>query len=105
VQEADAAIRKNIQYLHWHILGERLDADDAEIERTYDLFIETWQEGQEKMNADELGPELQNCGANTDVYGVELPEDQRINQDPSYTVRAWMAVVTYLLSDYKFLFE
>lgn len=105
VEEADAAIRKNIQYLHWHILGERLDANDPEIERTYNLFVQTWEEGSNKMGGEEVGPELRDCGANTDVYGVELPEDQRITQDENYTIRAWMAVVTYLLSDYKFLFE
>ena len=35
----------------------------------------------------------------------DLPEAQQISDDTAYTIRAWMAVVTYLLSDYKFLFE
>jgi hypothetical protein len=29
----------------------------------------------------------------------------RIENDDRYTVRAWMAVMTYLLSDYGFLYE
>ena len=31
--------------------------------------------------------------------------ENAINQDPDYTVRAWMGVLTYMLSDYKFLHE
>ena len=31
--------------------------------------------------------------------------EEQITSDESYVIRAWMAVVTYLLSDYKFLFE
>jgi hypothetical protein len=26
-------------------------------------------------------------------------------RDPDYTVRAWMAVVSYMLADYAFLYE
>ena len=35
----------------------------------------------------------------------ELPEEQRLEKDGNYSVRAWMAVITYLLSDYRFLYE
>ncbi len=35
----------------------------------------------------------------------KLPKSKQLTQDKQYTVRAWMAVVTYLLSDYKFLFQ
>ena len=31
--------------------------------------------------------------------------DRRINRDTEYTVRAWMAAVSYLLSDYRYLYE
>jgi hypothetical protein len=31
--------------------------------------------------------------------------DQQFDDDPAYVVRSWMAVVTYLLSVYKFLYE
>ena len=36
---------------------------------------------------------------------VGLPEELRVTEDPDYSVRAWMAVVTYLLSDYNFVYE
>ncbi len=104
VAEAQGAIRKNIQHLHWLFLGERLESNDPEIDRTYDLFVETLEEGRTKLASDELGNRL-DCGATRGLDGVELPEEQQVTEDPDYTVRAWMAVVTYLLADYRFLYE
>jgi hypothetical protein len=36
---------------------------------------------------------------------AELPEEDKLRQDPNYVIRSWMAVTTYLLSDYAFLYE
>jgi hypothetical protein len=30
--------------------------------------------------------------------------DGRLRNDPQYVIRAWMAVVAYLLADYRFLY-
>ena len=43
-----------------------------------------------------------NRDRNTDV---QLPDGRRINRDSEYTIRAWMAAVSYLLADYRFLYE
>lgn len=99
VDEAQAAIKKNIQYLHWHVLGERLEPGDPQLEATYNLFLQTWEEV--PVGESGLGP----CGADRDFNGAELPEEARINDDPTKSIRSWMAVMTYLLSDYKFLYE
>ena len=46
------------------------------------------------------------CHATMDLEtGEELPMDLQMVNDPDYTIRAWMAVTAYLLSDYRFLFE
>ncbi len=37
--------------------------------------------------------------------GDGLPSQDRIEQDSKYTLRAWIAVMTYLLSDFRFIFE
>jgi hypothetical protein len=29
----------------------------------------------------------------------------QITKDPNFTIRAWMAVTTYMLSDWRFLYE
>ena len=43
-----------------------------------------------------------NRDRNTDA---DLPQDRRVNRDSDYHVRAWMAAVSYLLADYRFLYE
>jgi hypothetical protein len=101
------AIKKNIQYLHAHVLGESLPLGDAELERTYKLFVDTWNEGKAALAAKTLTEDLVTaCRARKDPYtDKDLPTADRLEKDPDYTVRAWMAVVTYLLSDFHFLYE
>lgn len=100
-------IRANIRYLYAHVLGEHLAEGSPEVERVYALFDETWQEGTAKVAAKTLGNTPPwNCRGRWDRRtGVELPEGQRLEDDKNYTIRSWMAVVTYLLSDYRFLYE
>jgi hypothetical protein len=99
------AIKKNIQSLHQQLLGEPLDIGDPEIAATYSLFHDTWREGVAAVAANSE-PEWLPCGASKDpLTGADLPDAQQINTDKRYTVRAWMAVITYLLSDYRFLYE
>ena len=107
VPQAQQGIKQTIVHLHKQILGEHLHVDHKEVERTYQLFVETWREGKDKMQSDEVGTNLPGaCQADTDFYtGKALPEDRQIVTDEKYTVRAWMAVMTYLLSDYRFLYE
>ena len=35
----------------------------------------------------------------------DLPEAMRIEQDETYAIRAWIGVLTYLMSDYRFVYE
>ena len=97
-----ADIKKNIQYLHQRLLGETLADSDPELDRTYQLFLATWQElstaGQASL--------IWQCQAQNDpTTGDPLPMGTTIGQDPSFTLRSWMTVVSYLLQDYKFLYE
>lgn len=101
------AIKKNIQYLHERLWGQRPALDDPELLATYGLFLETWREGIQGVAAGDINAWLpyRCAGRVNPVTGEELPEAQRIGDDPRYTVRAWMAVLTYLMSDYQFLYE
>jgi len=107
-----AAIKTNIQYLHSILLAEDLALDSAEIEATYQLFLSTWQQGNILLaNPDEYNPEpstyLYNCRGSWDRENndeVLLPED-RVERDYNYVIRSWMAVMTYLLSDYRYIYE
>lgn len=107
IPDVIADIKANIQHLHSRILGEELDLSDPEIERTFGVFLETWKEGAANVESGKENAWLSWwCQARVDPNTQQdLPEAQKINEDPNYTVRAWMAVITYLLSDYKFLFE
>ena len=117
VVPAVEAIKVAIQHLHKHILGEDLALDDPEILRTYNLFVALWDDGQKGMADPTLayGTQLPwACQVHKDYWMVanagweatpDLPEDQKVVDDPTYTIRAWMGVVSYMLSDYAFLYE
>lgn len=111
IPSASSAIRNNIQYLVSRLWGEYLDAGDPEIERIYQLFLDVWRDGQQGLQRAEDDPErygtgLGNCGLGTNpVTGEELSEEQRLDDDSGYTIRAWMAVTNYMLSDFRFLHE
>ncbi len=91
--EADAQIRRAIMYLHQRVLG-RFDAPDSvEVERTFQLFAGIVGDAAGKKGFDKQ--ENYSCRQNL-VQPVP---------DPNYTVRAWRAVVTYLLRQSEFLYE
>lgn len=103
----EGAIKQNIQYLHAQLLGEDLALDDAEIAKTYQLFAETFAEGNQKIKDKAVNTWLQyDCtGRKNWITGEEVPDGSRLKDDKSYVIRSWMAVVSYLLSDYRFLYE
>jgi len=111
VEDAASAIKANIQYLHQRLLGEYLDLEDPEIQRTYDLYLEVWKDGRDKLELlpEEGGYSQQlpfECQAVNDFWsGQPLPAERQIVNDETYTVRAWMAVLSYMLADYRFLHE
>jgi hypothetical protein len=96
------AIKNNIQHLHERFLAEPLELAHVEIDRTYQVFLDTWRELQV---VNDTGLTWTCQGRWNPLTGEELPEGQRIDQDETYVIRAWMAVVTYLLTDWRFLFE
>jgi hypothetical protein len=91
--------------MHWHLLGESLAPDDPEIARTVDLWNAVYDEGQRGLSAGEYAPDLPAmCQAQVDPWTGEALADPIIT-DEDFTIRAWIAVTSYLLTDYKFLHE
>lgn len=91
--ENDAKIRQAIVYLHQRILG-RFDAiDSPEVERSYQLLAGIVSDASQRKGIDPR--EAYSCRQG---LLAEVP-------DPKYTVRAWRAVVTYLLRQHEFLYE
>ncbi len=104
------AVRRNIQHLHSYLLGEELALTDAEIEHSYALFSTVLKDGQSALASGAESTSLptrcmrnnsMQTGASLNVSGGT---DGRLRSDPNYTIRAWMAVVAYLLSDYRFIY-
>lgn len=96
-----APIIDNIRYLHEMILGERLEANDPEILATYQLLVDAHDDGV----AAGAPPALERPCAND----MNLATGEIVNggttEDPQYVIRAWQAVVAYMLMDYRFVFE
>jgi hypothetical protein len=80
-------IRENAQYLHQHLLGEGLGVDDPEIVATAALFDAT------RLTAAGEESALGICAGNV------------VTSDTGGIVRGWMAVVAYLIMDYRFIFD
>ncbi|MEM6991550.1 MAG: hypothetical protein AAF721_13670 [Myxococcota bacterium] len=100
-----AAVEDNAVYLHGHLLGEYLDADDPEVQRTVDLWMAVHDEGERGLLAMEYPTALPGmCQANNDPWTGE-PIEVPVIEDPNYAIRSWSAVVAYLLTDYKFLHD
>jgi cytochrome c553 len=96
--DGEAAIRDNIVFLHARLLGESLTSDAAEVDRTFALFSDVRQHRIDSA----ANPRLDRVYA---CEGVDFSTGEYFSQDDDHTVRAWMAVLVYLMGDYKFLYE
>lgn len=107
VPAAEEAIKKNLVHLHKHLLGVELGTNDPEIERSYKLFVDVWSDGNKKVKNKEYPRDLTyTCRSQRDFWtNKEHPKDRQVYSDADYTVRSWIAVMNYLLTDYRFLHE
>ena len=79
---------------HW----ESLTSDAAEVDRTFALFSDVRQHRIDSA----ANPRLDRVYA---CEGVDFSTGEYFSQDDEHTVRSWMAVLVYLMGDYKFLYE
>lgn len=133
VPDSEPKIRDNIKYLFWRLLGERVDASSPEVNDVYSLFVDVWKDlEQTDVTKDGGNKDIGNyrCRAETDWdKGVTFAPDQngnlrpdfpdlrdrpdkapyepgmKLTRDENFTVRSWQAVMTYLLTDYRFTHE
>lgn len=91
--EQDNQIRAAIVHLHERILGRYDAADSAEVSRTFGLFADIVAAAAEQKGLERS--ERYHCRQTT----PPPPEDTH------YTIRAWRAVITYLLRRQEFLYE
>ena len=107
VRAVSDAVQRTLQHLHERLLGERLERGHPELQRSYALFIDTWREGRTALlnrQTTEALPAA--CQLLRDPETDEpLPAELQLVDDPHYTLRAWGAVITYLLADFRLLYE
>ncbi len=92
--DAEKQIRATVVHLHDYLLGRNLPPDHPDVNRAYDLFsgIVTEAAGKKGLNGREN-------------YFCQTEPEKKATDDPKYTIRAWRAVVTYLLRQDEFLYE
>ena len=113
-----ARIKQNIAHLHALILGETHALSSTELNASYQLFLATWQEGNALLTEEQTSKNLPGrCQVHfhPDYPTMHDPEDAtklqplqnevKVIQDHRYVIRSWMAVVNYLTSDYRFVYE
>ncbi len=94
---SETAIRTNIQHLHNILLGEELDINDAEIDATYGLFSAVWNARMAAGKGPNVVSESEICITENISNAVQV--------DPNQTLRSWVAIVNYMIRDYKFIHE
>lgn len=94
-----AQIEAQVVRLHRLLLNENLPPEDPEIQATVALFEAALSTGQRLMEEGEVGARP------TCSVSRPGPGERELTQDPDFVVRAWTAVVAYLLSDARFVME
>ena len=89
-ERGEEKVRGALVHLHQRLLGH---AQAGEIERSYALFDGIVREAEERGGFE-----------GSDIYSCRVEREVRV-EDPHYTLRAWRAVVTYLLRQHEFLYE
>lgn len=90
--EGDTRIRKTVARLHQLMLGRNDSPDSREVERTFRLFADIVNDATQQKHSD------------NEIYFCRPDRDTTV-ADPKYAIRAWRAVVTYLLRRNEFLYE
>ena len=106
--QSEAQLRDTVRTIFERFWNQPVD--DVEVSAGVALFNEVKAAGQARLAAgDELDALQLQCRAvrdfDTDALLNGLDDRRAITTDPTYTLRAWSAVVTYALSDYNFLYE
>lgn len=124
-----ATIRRKIAELHQKLFGVDVEIDSPDVEAAYQLFLKVWNRKQHSNQGDDffdgITCELQNDHFFFDRFldGVTTIDDEghsrmhwdrfsdflwgsgRIpHEDPHHVARTWVVVLSYLLTDYRYLY-
>jgi hypothetical protein len=121
----EARVLSQIRRLHTVLWSEEV-LDEEEVAASYDLFLAAIREMQSPEDgsttptafgvpcqavtkyaatADGVRPAFPAAGTVDITIGDRVVPHRRVNQDPTFTVRAWMAVLSTIIADPRFIFE
>ncbi len=109
-------IKQNIVHLHAWFLNEELLLNDEEVQHTYDLFVaahtalkdsddKTLKKGVAGVRGGGPGCDGYVINSVDPVRGGYRTRSGRLQSDQHYTVKAWMAVVNYLMLDPRYIHD
>ncbi len=105
-EAAPEAIRDNVRYLHDHLFAAWPGVGDEEVDAIVALFETVRADGLTRVASGETTAAMpSHCRASTFLDGSPIPDEARIYDDSDYVARAWIAVVSTLLADYRFIHE
>lgn len=93
VTDDEAAIRQNLAYLHWSLLGRSDAADSAAVDHSWELWDGLRADGAARIAA----------GDESDQVSYSCRPSEGDRDDAGYIVRAWQGLVTYLVRRPEFL--
>jgi hypothetical protein len=106
----NSAVRNQINQLVARLWGSQVHTDMViEQEQAYQLFNAVWQDRVANApsiwlyhNDESDGP---NAGDDDEFCVLDWNNEQALRYDEHHTIRSWMALLTYLLSDFSILYE
>ena len=117
------AIRAKLAELHRVLLGVEVDDTSPEVQAAFDLFVEVWRRGRDSDESEfrsvrcAFGEDHQYFDGIlddiwvTNEYGDRVLDWERINShldaidwgDRRHVARSWVVVLSYLMTDYRYL--
>lgn len=112
----EALLRAEVRRLHRLVLGEDVSEADPEVEATYQL----WLKAHDALRAGNTSTSMRartgmaarannRCRASASFDAAQTPyptaTHRVVDQDPDATLRPWIAVLSYLLSDGRFFLQ
>ena len=126
VSAGSAVIRSKLVELHSSLLGVEVDPDSPDIDEAFNVFFEVWAR-KRRTEGGHFGHSTFQCYSHHDFtyYDGFVEDPVEFNQwgdsdlkwdlidalyeqtdmsDPSYSVRAWVVTLAYLMTDYRYLY-
>ena len=102
-------IRNTLKQWHDRFFGETVDANGPEVARVYQLLANTW------LQLNEMPDNNHFTNQACDFHDLPAADENgwissdevwiRITTDPFHMVGTWRLVLTYFLTDYRYIFE